>query len=55
MQQVIDEIVLSYLNKEFYFNDELKNLIASVSSIKYISKGRNTYSGRTISETYSLK
>ncbi|HUN02388.1 MAG TPA: Crp/Fnr family transcriptional regulator [Niabella sp.] len=37
---MIDEIVLSYLNKEFpYFNDELKNLIASVSSIKYISKG----------------
>ncbi|MBK7100031.1 MAG: Crp/Fnr family transcriptional regulator [Sphingobacteriales bacterium] len=40
MQQVIDEIVLSYLNKQFpYFNDELKNLIASVSSIRYISKG----------------
>lgn len=40
MQQTIDEAVLKYLSSRFhYFNDELKNLIASVSSVKNIIKG----------------
>ena len=57
MQQVIDEIVLSYLNKEFpYFNDELKNLIASVSSIKYISKGETLIqAGQYLNDDGSMK